>query len=39
MPVIQRQSAVLGHIYNFSERQRGGHLDTANQGATNSHIL
>ena len=26
-----------GHIYNFSQRQRGWHLDTANQDASNGH--
>jgi len=28
-----------GHIYNFSQRQCGWHLDTANQDASNGHIL
>jgi len=28
-----------GHIYNFSQHQRGWHLYTANQDASNGHIL
>jgi len=26
-------------VYHFSRRQRDWHLDTANQGASNGHIL
>jgi len=28
-----------GHICNFSQRQRDWHPDTANQDASNGHIL
>jgi len=28
-----------GHIYNFSQRQRDLHLDTANKDAGNGRIL
>jgi len=29
----------LSQVYHFSQRQRDWHLDAANQGASNGHIL
>jgi len=38
-PVIQRQSADPAKSIYFGQRQRGWHLDAANQDASNGHIL